>query len=179
MVELTLAPHTALCNSRAVARRAIVFSKSLPGRGSLRQLPSVCLWRVSVEWASLGFRVSQELPARLLPLPRPCLPTCAGKALANGRVNSAIFWGMASTNSCTEREVVMSAPGFAGPLQRALKYYTGAHGVPPSRGLNTVPVYTQGAFIAQLFYTSLRDPHSLLSRRGCLRALMCLLASLR
>lgn len=36
-------------------------------------------------------------------------------------------------NEYTEREVIINAFGFAGPLQRALKYYTSGHGVPPSR----------------------------------------------
>lgn len=40
-------------------------------------------------------------------------------------------------------------------------------------GLNTLPVYAQGAFIAQLFCTGLSDPHATLSPCGFPRALVC------
>lgn len=176
MVERMLAPHSALCNSRGVARRAIVFlSPSRAGRGA--SAAAVCLWRVSVEWASLGWRLSKKLPARVWPPPWLCAPTGSRHrrwprqgqlchirrdCLTKGREKS--WWAPLDT---------------AGPLQRALKYHPGARGVPPSWVWARCLCAHRGPLSPNCSRPAC-DPHSMLSLCGFPRALLvCLLAWLR
>lgn len=85
------APHTALYNRRGVARGVIV-SLSLSRAGEYAA--AAFAWCVSAEWASLGVRLSETLPGRVLALPLLGVPTSTGHSDSKWKVNSAVVRGI-------------------------------------------------------------------------------------